>query len=81
MKVLMKITYSDSEVEGTESPELVSVSHFIQVNSLPINLRWCIQRHADEMHAAGVLYKFGRKYLLDPKKFWNWLRRRSSEEV
>ena len=80
MKVLMKITYYDSEEEENES-ELVSVSHFIQVNTLPINLRWCIQRYAEEMHEAGVLYKFGRKYLLDPKKFWNWLRRRSSEEI
>ena len=81
MKVLMKITYYDSEVEENESPELVSVSHFIQVNTLPINLRWYIQRHVEEMHAAGVFYKFGRKYLLDPKKFWNWLRRINSEKI
>lgn len=52
--------------------KLVAISSFQE--SSPINLRWAIQLHYDELVHSGVLFRFGRKLLIDPEQFWVWLR-------
>ena len=65
---------SINEPQPQFSPPLVALDDFIQHHHPPINLRWAIQCHVKEMTRLGVITRFGRKILIDPKRFWDWLR-------
>jgi hypothetical protein len=68
---LPQIGLWESTADSHGSP-LVAISSFQE--SSPINLRWAIQLHYDELVHSGVLFRFGRKLLIDPEQFWVWLR-------
>ena len=52
-------------------PPLVKVNTFQQDS--PINLRWAIHKHRDEMISYGALVRFGRNLLINPPAFWAWV--------
>ena len=62
-------------------PPLLAVEDFIKRHRPPVNMRWTIQKHYQEMVEAGVMLRHGRKLLVDPTKFWDWLRERGSREA
>ena len=64
----------DNTTQKVDSPPLVSLEDFIRYHKPPINMRWAIQIHAVEMTRLGVVTRYGRKILIDPKQFWEWLR-------
>lgn len=47
--------------------------------SSPIHVRWAIQKFRDELVRHQVLYKYGRKVLLDEEAFWSWLKERGQQ--
>ena len=57
-----------------------TLAPFLKVNEFqkkaPINLRWAIQKNYTEMVEWKVLVRYGRKLLIDPDRFWDWLRSR-----
>ena len=60
------------EIRNTEtSATLVTVCEFQK--RAPINLRWAIQRHYTSLVEYGVIVRYGRKILISPSKFWDWL--------
>jgi len=60
------------EIRNTEtSATLVKVCEFQK--RAPINLRWAIQRHYTSLVEYGVIVRYGRKILISPSKFWDWL--------
>ena len=67
--------------QPTTAPELLSVAEFTKLHSPPVNLRWALQRHYTEMAEHGAVLRFGRKILIDPPKFWNWLREKGAREA
>ena len=60
----------DKENHDTLAP-LLKVNDFQK--KAPINLRWAIQQKMVEWK---VLVRYGRKLLIDPDRFWDWLRSR-----
>ncbi len=58
-----------------KSPQLLLTIKEFQ-SSVPINLRWAIQKNYTEMVEWKVLVRYGRKLLIDPDRFWDWLRSR-----
>ena len=62
-------------------PPLLAVEDFIKRHRPPVNMRWSIQKHYQEMVEAGVMLRHGRKLLVDPAKFWDWLRERGRREA
>jgi len=59
--------------------QLLSVEQF--KDQSPINLRWAIQKHYHELVSQDVIYRYGRKILIDPEHFWDWLREKGRREV
>jgi len=62
-------------------PELLSVADFTKTHRPPVSLRWAIQQHYVEMVEHGAVLRFGRKILVDPPRFWSWLREKSAREA
>ena len=46
-----------------------------------INIRWAIQKNYIEMVDAGALMRYGRKILIDPNAFWNWLKEKGRRDA
>jgi len=60
------------EIRNAESSNILArVSEFQK--TAPINLRWAIQRHYTSLVEYGVIVRYGRKILISPSKFWDWL--------
>ena len=47
----------------------------------PINMRWAIKKNYTEMVEAGVLFRYGRKILIDPDTFWVWLKEKGRKDA
>ena len=43
-------------------------------NQIPINVRWAIQKQSCRLEEIGALIRYGRKLLIDPEKFYEWLK-------
>ena len=43
-------------------------------NQIPINVRWAIQKHGCRLEEFGALIRYGKKLLIDPEKFYEWLK-------
>jgi hypothetical protein len=63
------------------APELLSVADFNDQHAPPVNMRWALQQHYSEMVEAGAVLRFGRKILVDPPRFWSWLRERGQRDA
>ena len=74
-------TSNDTPQQSTTQPPLVSVVDFIKNHNPPISLRWAIQKHRREMLQSGAICQFGRKILVSPDRFWNWLRDPDRDQV
>ena len=68
------VTQDTTPQQSTAQPPLVSVVDFIKKHNPPINVRWALQRHRREMLQSGAICQFGRKILVSPDRFWDWLR-------
>ena len=62
-----------SKNETHEIPMLVSIGEFIANHHPPINIRWAIQKHQQEMKREKVIVRFGKRILIHPENFWKWL--------
>ena len=62
-----------SKNETYEIPMLVSIDDFISNHHTPINIRWAIQKHQQEMKREKVIVRFGKRILIHPENFWKWL--------
>lgn len=72
-------------MEPTEThpyaPPLLGVEDFIATHNPPVNMRWTISKHYPELVEAGALLRIGRKLLISPQHFWEWLRERGRREA
>jgi hypothetical protein len=62
-------------------PPLLGVEDFIATHNPPVNMRWTISKHYPELVEAGALLRIGRKLLISPQHFWEWLRERGRREA
>ena len=49
------------------------IDEFIANHHPPINIRWAIQKHQQEMKREKVIVRFGKRILIHPENFWKWL--------
>ena len=69
------VTESHSAVEQ-ERPPLIPLAKFIKNGRCPVNPRWLIFQEGSEMETYGAIVKYGRKWLVDEAKFFDYLRGR-----
>ena len=70
-----------NEQVKTFEPPLVTVDDFISHHHPPISVRWAIQRYNSELVREKVIVRYGKKILIRPEKFWDWLVSRKGELV
>jgi len=63
------------------NPPLLAVEDFIKTHKPPVSVRWQIQKSYPELVEAGALLRIGRKLLISPQHFWEWLRERGRREA
>ena len=68
-------------MEDKTSSRLLTVEEFKERHRPPINIRWAIQKNYIEMVDAGALMRYGRKILIDPNAFWNWLKEKGRRDA
>ena len=54
------------------SEPLVTVAQLQKL--VPINVRWALQRHYTALQEQEVIFRYGRRILIDRERFWSWLR-------
>lgn len=71
-KVMDQESSSCSNQQSTKD-SLLTVKDFQKL--VPINVRWAIQKHGCRLEEAKVIVRYGRKILIDPEMFDQWLRK------
>ena len=77
----MKDYMNTREWNHQNSDRLLSVEEFKEKQMPPINMRGAIQKNYTEMVEAGVLFRYGRKILIDPDTFWVWLKEKGRKDA
>ena len=68
----MKTASTQDQSHKSSNSILLTVKEFQK--QAPISVRWAIQRNSCRLEEIGALIRYGRKLLIDPEKFYEWLK-------